>query len=160
MIALSKGTKYAIIFGAIGIAVGIGITLMVVNQTEGLVYQRLVSEEDDGNPWNDPRFIESYNKNVRTGAYYKTRLAVGDEGFFISSAKGGKEPYTFEWKFSDGITMNAANVTRSFDSVGRYYFDLIVTDSDGKQGTATAMYIDVLQELPEEASNSTLTQGH
>jgi len=159
MIPLSKGTKYAVIFGAIGIVVGIGITLLIVdNQTEGLVFQRAV---EDDNPWNDPAYIEEYNENPRTGAYYKTRLAVGEEGFFNSSAKGGKEPYSFEWKFSDGLTMNAANVTRSFDSVGRYSFDLIVTDTDGRQGKSTAMYVDVLQELPEqETTNSSLTQGH
>jgi PKD repeat protein len=107
-----------------------------------------------------PAFIEKYNENVRTGAYYKTKLAVGEEGFFISSAKGGKEPYTYEWKFSDGVTLNTANATRSFDSVGRYYFDLIVTDVNDKQAKSTAMYIDVLQELPkEETTNSTLIQG-
>lgn len=158
---MAKGTKFAIIFGAVGIAVGVGITLVIVdNQTEGLVFQRAVDEGDD-NPWNDPSYLKSYNENIRTGAHYKTRLAVGEEGFFISSAKGGKEPYTFEWKFSDGVTMNAANVTRSFDSVGRHHFDLIVTDADGKQATITTMYVDVLQELPEEGTtNSTLTQGH
>ncbi len=148
MINMSKGTKIAIIFGVIGIAVGIGITLIVVNnQPEGFVFQRAI---EDDNPWNDPAFIEKYNENVRTGAYYKTKLVVGEEGFFNSSAKGGKEPYTFEWKFSDGITLNGANITRSFDPVGRYYFNLIVTDADGKQGKSTAMYIDVLQELPVE----------
>lgn len=155
---MSKGTKFAIIFGAIGVAIGIGVTLIVVdNQTEGLVFQRAV---EDDNPWTNPSFLKSYNENVRTGAHYKTRLAVGEEGFFTSSAKGGKEPYTFEWKFSDGVTMNGANVTRSFDSVGRYYFDLIVTDADGKQGKSTAMHVDVLKELPEEeTTNSTSTQG-
>lgn len=158
MTAISKGTKFAIIFGAIGIAVGVGITLAVVdNQTEGLVFQRLVEDSDD-NPFLNPSFLKTYN-DVRTGAHYKTRLAVGEEGFFISSAKGGKEPYTFEWKFSDGVTLNAANVTRSFDSADRYYFDLIVTDAEGKQGKSPSMYIDVLQELPEETTNSTLTQG-
>lgn len=148
---MSKGTKFAIIFGAIGIAVGVGITLAVVdNQTEGLVFQRVVEDSDD-NPFLNPSFLKSYN-DVRTGAHYKTRLAVGEEGFFVSSAKGGKEPYTFEWKFSDGVIMNAANVTRSFDYADRYYFDLIVTDAEGKQGTSPNMYIEVLQELPAETT--------
>lgn len=160
MIPISKGTKFAVIFGAIGIAVGIGITLLVVNnQTEGLVFQRGV--EDDDNPWNDPAFIQKYNENPRIGSYYKTRLAVGQEGFFFSDAKGGKEPYTYEWKFSDGITIYGSNATRSFDSVGRYSFDLIVTDTAGKQGKSTDMHVEVLQELPEvETTNFTLTQGH
>jgi hypothetical protein len=127
----------------------------VDNQTEGMVLQRMA--EDDDNPWLNPSFLASYNENIRTGAHYKTRLAVGEEGFFVSSAKGGKEPYTFEWKFSDGVTVNGANVTRSFDSVGVYYFDLIVTDANGKQEKVTGMRIEVLQELPEETS---LTQGH
>lgn len=158
---MSSSKKFAIIFGAVGIAVGIGFTLLVVdNQTEGMVFQR-VSEDNDDNPFLNPSFLEKYNENVRTGAKYKTTLAVGEEGYFISSAKGGKEPYTFEWKFSDGVTMNAANVTRSFDSVGTYYFDLIVTDANGKQTKSTAMHVDVLDELPSEGrTNSTLTQGH
>jgi hypothetical protein len=148
MVAFAKGTKLAIVFGVIGIVAGIGITLALVNnQTEGMVFQRAV---EDDNPWLDPSFLASYNENVRTGAYYKTRLAVGEEGFFISSAKGGKEPYMFEWKFSDGITLSTANTTRSFDSPGRYNFDLIVTDSNGKQGKSTGMYVDAVEQLPEE----------
>ena len=52
MTAMSQGAKYAIIFGAIGI----GITLIVVdNQTEGLVFQRAI---EDDNPWDDPTFFE------------------------------------------------------------------------------------------------------
>jgi hypothetical protein len=84
----------------------------------------------------------------------QTRLAVGEEGFFISSAKGGKEPYAYEWKFSDGVVLSAANVTRSFDSEGRYYFDLVVTDVDGKQGKSNNMFVDVLQELPEQETDA------
>jgi len=161
MIPISKGAKFAIIFGAVGIAAGVGVTLFIVDrQNEGMVFQRM-AEDSDGNPWLNPSFLKAYNENVRTGAYYKTRLAVGEEGFFISDAKGGKEPYQFEWKFSDGVTMNAANVTRTFDSVGRYYFDLTVTDAEGRQGKSTSMYIDVVQELPkEETTNSTQMQGH
>lgn len=156
MVAMSKEMKLAMIFGAIGVASGIGITLAIVdNQTEGRVFQRAVDESGD-NSWLNPSFLKSYNEDVRTGAHYRTRLAVGEEGFFVSSAKGGKEPYTYEWKFSDGVTMNAANFTRSFDTVGTYYFDLIVTDADGKQGTITAMHVDVLQKIPEEPAN----QGH
>ena len=156
---MSRGTKFAIIFGAIGVAVGVGITLAVVDgQTEGMVFQRVVEDSDD-NPFLNPAFLKTYN-DVRTGAHYKTRLAVGEEGFFISSGKGGKEPYTFEWKFSDGVIMNAANVTRSFDSANRYYFDLIVTDAEGKQGKSPHMYVDVLEKLPtEEAANSTSIKG-
>jgi PKD repeat protein len=158
MTAMSKGTKFAIIIGAIGIAAGVGITLAVVDkQTEGLVFE--VVEDSDDNPFLNPSFLKTYN-DVRTGAHYKTRLAVGEEGFFISSAKGGKEPYTFEWKFSDGVTLNAANVTRSFDSADRYYFDLTITDAEGKQAKSLNTYIDVLDKLPtDEAVNSTSTKG-
>jgi PKD repeat protein len=55
--------------------------------------------------------------------------------------------------------MNSANVTRSFDSVGTYYFDLIVTDANGKQAKSTGMHVDVLQEQPE-AETATSTQMH
>lgn len=154
MTAFSKGVIYAAIFGGIGIAVGIVVTLFVIsNQHDATVLQRAISEDD--NPWNDPQNIESYNKNVRTGAYYKSSLIVGQEGFFISSAKGGKEPYTYEWRFSDGVVMTDANVTRSFDRVGTYYFNLTVTDADGKQAKSTGMTLKVLENPSNQIVNAT-----
>jgi hypothetical protein len=53
---MSKGTKMAIVFGTIGVAAGIGITLFIIDQqNQGLVFQRPV--KDDDNPWNDPAFL-------------------------------------------------------------------------------------------------------
>lgn len=136
-------SKMALIFVGIGIAAGIGITLVIVNnQTQGMVFQKAVDESGD-NPLLNPANLKSYEDLLRVGAHYKSTLAVGEEGFFNGGAKGGKEPYTFEWKFSDDVTMTAQNVTRSFDSPGKYYFDLIVTDAAGKQDKSTAMYVDV-----------------
>ena len=136
-------SKMALIFVGVGIAAGIGITLVVVNsQTQGMVFQRVVDESED-NLLLNPSNLKSYEEMLRVGAHYKSTLAVGEEGFFNAGAKGGKEPYAFEWKFSDGAVMNAQNVTRSFDSPGRYTFDLTVTDANGKQDKSTAMYVDV-----------------
>jgi hypothetical protein len=46
---------------------------------------------------------------------------------------------------SDGVTLNAANVTCSFDSIDRYFFDLIVTDAEGMQRKSLNMCVDVLE---------------
>jgi hypothetical protein len=143
MVAL-KGTKLAAVFGGVGIAVGIIVTLVVVGgQNQGSVFARVV--EDDENPFLDPEFLESYQKNLRTGAHYKAEVAVGQEAFFVSDAKGGKQPYSFEWKFSDGVTLTNQNSTRTFDAPGIYRFDLTVTDADGQKSGSTQMSVRVTE---------------
>lgn len=130
MVALAKGTKWAIIFAGIGVAAGVGITLALL-QPQGIQQREVVY--GDENPWFNPSFLQSYNENLRTGAHYKSMLAVGEDGFFYSDAKGGKEPYKFEWKFSDGVVLTTQNATRSFDSPGTYTAQLTVTDADGQK---------------------------
>ena len=153
MIAMSTTTKLAIIFSAIGIAAGIGITLVTVyNQTLVLMFQRLVSENGDNKSVGGLSFAIREN--------YKARLAVGEVGAFIGNAKGGKVPYTFEWKFSDGLTLMGQNVTRSFDSQGTYYFQVTVTDADGKQVKSTNLSFNVLQEAPKEEGTANATSTH
>jgi PKD repeat protein len=66
-------------------------------------------------------------------------LTVGEEGAYAGVAGGGKSPYTFEWEFSDGITMKGENITRTFNSPGIQYFSLTVTDADGKQVKSTEL---------------------
>ena len=141
MVAL-KGTKLAAIFGGVGVAVGIAITLAVVSsQTQCQVFARVV--EDGENPFLDPEFLKTYEASLRTGAHYKSEVEVGQEAFFVSDAKGGKQPYTFEWKFDDGVVLTDQNATRVFESPGQYRFDLTVTDTDGKKAGSTAMLVRV-----------------
>jgi hypothetical protein len=147
MVAL-KGTKLAVVFVGIGIAVGVVIALAIVgSQTQGMVFARMVEDDDRDNPLLDPDFLKSYEATVRTGAYYKSEVAVGQDTFFVSDAKGGKQPYSFEWKFSDGVVLTAQNSTRSFDTPGTYHFDLTVTDADGKKAGSTNMSISVKESL-------------
>jgi hypothetical protein len=40
-------------------------------------------------------------------------VPVGVEAPFDAHSKFGKAPHTCEWKFSDGITLNGENITRS-----------------------------------------------
>ena len=144
MTAMSKTVKSAIFFSAIGIAVGIGIMLLIVDdQTLGRIFQPLVggSSEDNEQGGNSLPFAIRQN--------YNATLAVGEEGAFLGVARGGKEPYTFEWKFSDGLTLTGQNVTRSFDVPGTYHFEVTVTDADGRQVKSTNPTINVLQELPK-----------
>lgn len=126
-----KGTKLAVVLVGIGVAAGVGISFAVVQSTNTDIYQRVV--EDDDNPWLDSLFLKSYQENLRTGVHYKSQLAVGEEGFFNADAKGGKLPYQFEWKFSDGAILTTQNITRSFDTPGRYDIQLIVTDAQGQK---------------------------
>ncbi|MEW6603633.1 MAG: PKD domain-containing protein [Thermoproteota archaeon] len=130
MVALAKGTKWAIIFAGIGVAAGVGITVAFL-QPQGIQQREVVYGDD--NPWLDPLFLQNYRESLRTGAHYKSVLAVGEEGFFYAAAKGGKEPYQFEWRFSDGVVLTAQNATRSFDSPGTYSAVLTVNDADGQK---------------------------
>ena len=111
---MSKTVKSAIFYSIIGIAIGIGLILLLVD-TENLVglFQIGASEDNDNNN-NNPLA----DRPFRYRTYYKAILAVGEEGAYAADAGGGKPPYTFEWEFSDGITMTGENVTRSFDSPG------------------------------------------
>jgi PKD repeat protein len=141
MVAL-KGTRLAAIFGGVGVAVGIAIALAVVSsQTQGQVFARVV--EDGENPFLDPEFLKTYQTSLRTGAHYKSEVEVGQEAFFVSDAKGGKQPYSFEWKFDDGVVLTDQNATRVFESPGQYRFDLTVTDADGKKAGSTEMSVRV-----------------
>ena len=138
------GTKMAAVFGGVGIAIGIIATVVVISsQDPGRVFTRAV--EDDENPFMDPEFLKTYQANVRTGAHYKSEVAVGQEAFFVSDAKGGKQPYSFEWKFSDGVVLTNQNSTRTFDAPGVYRFDLTVTDADGQKSGSTQMSVRVTE---------------
>lgn len=139
MVAMSSTIKSAIFFSAIGIAAGIGIMLLIVDdQTLLGIFKPLIGESSDNEQADNLPFAIRQN--------YNATLPVGEEGVFLGLANGGKEPYTFEWKFSDGLTLTGQNVTRSFDSAGRYHFEVTVTDADGKQVKSTTNpSIDVLQ---------------
>lgn len=139
MVAMSSTIKSAIFFSAIGIAAGIGIMLLIVDdQTLLGIFKPLIGESSDNEQADNLPFAIRQN--------YNATLPVGEEGVFLGLANGGREPYTFEWKFSDGLTLTGQNVTRSFDSAGRYHFEVTVTDADGKQVKSTTNpSIDVLQ---------------
>lgn len=152
---MSRAAKLAIIFSAIGAAVGIGIIVAIVyNQTWGLMFQRLVGGEQDDDS-------SSLNSEPTLGflSRYKAILAVGEEGTFSADSKFGKPPFSFEWKFSDGLTLTGQKVTRSFELPGKYTFYLTVTDATGKKVTSTELYTNVVQEMPkkEGIGNTTLT---
>ena len=132
----------AAVFVGVGIAVGVTVSFAIISsQNQGNVFARVV--EDGENPFLDPEFLKTYQDNLRTGAHYKSEVVVGQEAFFVSDAKGGKQPYTFEWKFEDGVVLATQNATRTFDTPGTYHFDLTVTDADGKKAGSTNMTVNV-----------------
>ncbi|HEY6757464.1 MAG TPA: PKD domain-containing protein [Nitrososphaera sp.] len=155
MTAMTRKAKMAIIFSAIGAAAAIGVTIAIVyNQTVGEMFQRLVGgeEEDASNSLNSEPTLGFLSR-------YKAILAVGEEGTYSAVAKFGKPPFSFEWKFSDGLTLTGQEVTRSFDSPGNYLFNLTITDTTGKKVTSTELNTNVVQEMPktEDTGNTTVT---
>lgn len=130
MVTFAKGRRWALIFVGIGVAAGVGITYALLKQPE--IQQTEVIYDND-NPWWNPSFLQNYQEVLRTGAHYRSMLAVGEEGFFNAGAKGGKQPYQFEWEFSDGVVLNNQNVTRAFESPGNYTALLTVTDANGQK---------------------------
>ena len=78
---------------------------------------------------------------------------MDEEGFSNADTKGGKEPYTFEWKFSDEVILTAQNATRSFDSPGRYDVRLTVMDADG-QPIGSDPFVNIVSEKPEEETTT------
>jgi len=150
----SKTVKSAIFFAIIAIAVGVGLMLLIVNnQTLRGMFQPLVAGLS-GDRQGDNSLPFAIREN------YNAKLAVGEEGAFHGVARGGKEPYKFEWKFSDGLTLTGQNVTRSFNVPGTYHIEVTVTDADGKQVKNTNLTFDVLQEAPkgDGIANASLMQ--
>jgi hypothetical protein len=154
MVGMSRTVKSAIFFSAVGIAVGLGVMLLLVNnQTLRGIFQPLVGGSSGNQQGaNSPPFAIREN--------YKAKLALGEEGAFRGVAGGGKEPYTFEWKFSDGLTLTGQNVTRSFNVPGTYHIEVTVTDADGKQVKNTNLTFDVSQEASkgDGTANASLMQ--
>ncbi len=108
---IQRAAKSAIFYSAIGIAVVVGVMFFVVyNQTLGTIFQRTADEE------NDSSYLGGSVPNLGYLTHYKAILTVGEQASFDAHSKFGKAPYTFEWKFSDGLTLTGENVTRSFDS--------------------------------------------
>jgi PKD repeat protein len=99
--------------------------------------------------------VGPYQKKFGFTAKYKTALVIGEEGTFGGTARNGEEPYTFEWKFSDGVTHSGQIITRSFNSSGTYYFDVTVTDAEGNKVKSGNLSINVLQEMPKEEEGGT-----
>lgn len=155
---MTRRAKSAIIFGAVGAAaVGIGITVaLVYNQTMGEMFQRLTGKVDEDSS------SGSLNSAPELGflSHYKAILTVGEEGTFDAHSKFGKAPFSFEWKFSDGVTLTGEKVTRSFNSPGKYTFYLTITDGTGEKVTSTELYTNVVQEKPkeQEVANTTHPQ--
>jgi hypothetical protein len=155
MTVMSRTVKSAVFFSAIAIAVGIGVTLvMTSNQTLAGIFQLGSSEQED----NENATI-TFGRSFSFMTKYKTTLLVGEEGTFNGSARNGKEPYQFEWKFSDGVTMTDQKITRSFNSPGTYYFDLTVTDADGKQVKGENLSFNVTQEISRDEVVPNITSG-
>ena len=127
MVTLSKASRFALIFVAIGVAVGVGIALALTPRGDE-VYQRIAEDVDD-NPWLNPEFLKTYQSKMRIGSHYKSIIGQGHEGFFYADAKGGKEPYSYEWAFQDGVVLTQQNSTRTFDSLGDWTVKLTVTDT-------------------------------
>ena len=148
MPVMSRTTKLAITFSAIGVAIGIGITIVVLyNQTGASMFQSLA-----GGVNNNDYVSNQDNEEPTLGfiTHYKAILAVGEEGTYSADSKFGQAPFSFEWKFSDGLTLTGQQVTRTFDLPGKYSFYLTVTDGTGKKVTSTELNTNVVQQMAKK----------
>jgi hypothetical protein len=84
---------------------------MVYSQTLVGIFQQVASQDDDDND------NQGYVTRFGFRAKYKTALVIGEEGTFDGAARNGEEPYTFEWRFSDGVTQSGQIITRSFNQI-------------------------------------------
>jgi len=145
---MSRTIRLAIIFSAIAIAVGISI-MLVTGYNKTLTGLFLGAESED----------KGYTLGFST--HYSGILAVGEEGTYSAIAKSEKKPpFSFEWKFSDGLTLTGQKVTRSFDLPGKYLFNLTVTDSTGKKVTSTQLNTNVVQQMPKKEGTGNTTLIH
>lgn len=154
MMNMSRSVKLSIIFLTVGIAIGISAFYILSQDSDSEIQQRAVSEED-GDPF-DALSIEERAKRLAylsVGIYYKHRLAVDEEFPFTAAAKGGKPPYEFEWKFSDGAIYSVQNITRSFAAVGNYTGEFTATDSAGDSRSNT-FRIQVIEPSQVHSSSS------
>ncbi|MDQ3837183.1 MAG: PKD domain-containing protein [Thermoproteota archaeon] len=157
---MSKTAKMAIVFGAIGAIVGIGATITILyNQPMGSMLQGLAGGESN---YDNSNYYSNNQDNTvaKLGfiTHYKAILAVGEEGAYSADSKFAKGPGSFEWKFGDGLTLNGQNVTRTFDTPGRYSFYLTVTDANGDKVTSTELYTDVVQKIVRKEGNGNITR--
>ena len=147
MTAMSRTVKSIIFYSAVGIAIGIGVTILIVyNSTVGTMFFQSTADEEDSGSSNGGGSVPELGYLV----HYNARLPVGEEGPFDAHSKFGKAPYTFEWKFSDGLILTGDNITRSFDFPGRHFFNLTITDGTGDKVTSSQLYTDAVQEMPGE----------
>jgi PKD repeat protein len=152
MTVMSRTLKSALFFSAIGIVAGVGIILIVgYSQIMEAIFQRTADEENGGTN------LGGSVPTLGFLTYYKAILSVGEEGTFEAHYKFGKPPYSFEWKFSDGLTLTGQNVTRSFELPGKYSFYLTVTDGNGDKVTSTELSTDVVQQMPKEEGTANVT---
>jgi hypothetical protein len=152
---MATRAKSAVIFGIIGAAVGIAATIAILDsQSVGSMLQGLAGGAGRDSKYDNSNYYSNNQDNAvaKLGfiTRYKAILAAGEEGSYFADSKFARGPGTFEWKFSDGLTLTGQNVTRTFDTPGRYSFYLTVTDANGEKVTSTELYTDVVQEKPKE----------
>jgi PKD repeat protein len=137
MTGLPKSTKMAIIFGGVGILVGVGITFALIkSEVSNEIDQELIGDSKVSNDV----LLQTAKAHVRPAIYHKSTLAVGEEGTFSADASGGYPPYSFEWDFGDGsASTTLQNVTHTFTSAGEYKVQLTGIDSKGTHGVISVM---------------------
>ncbi|MFL6482866.1 MAG: PKD domain-containing protein [Nitrososphaera sp.] len=158
-VIMSKTAKMAIVFGAIGAMVGIGATIAIL-------YSQPMKSMLQGKAGGESNYDNSnYNSNSQDNTdpklgfitHYKAVLTVGEEGAYSADSKFAKGPISFEWKFSDGLTLTGQNVTRTFDAPGKYSFYLTVTDANGDKVTSTELNTNVVQKMVRKEGDGNIT---
>src|SRR3989441_5820892 len=77
-----------------------------------------------------------------------TTPIVGQSVSFTASVAGGTPPFSYAWKFSDGVIATGNPTSRAFSVKGTYSVTLNVTDSSSPSATATVSHAITVSPSP------------
>ncbi len=80
-------------------------------------------------------------------------ITVGQAGAFTAAASGGLQPYTYSWKFGDGVSSTGATANHTYQTSGDFNVTLTITDSSGQSRTVSK----ILSVAPMEGGSSILS---
>lgn len=85
--------------------------------------------------------VETSTENIPPKAFVNADPTSGETPLTVSFTGTGVDEdgniQSYFWDFGDGTTSNEQNPTHTFNSPGKYYVKLTVTDNYGAKATAT-----------------------
>ncbi|MEO9320044.1 MAG: PKD domain-containing protein [Nitrososphaera sp.] len=145
----ASGSKKSLFYVGIGIAVGIGVALIIFNlmnksQTDQLVQGAVDESQGNSGPVFSLPFInQAPQPKVFVAVTYPNTALKGSPTTFSAEGTGGIAPYTYHWQLPDGTTAAGENVTHVFNSSGRQQVTVTSTDSKGESSAPVPAFVQV-----------------